>query len=304
MTLGRTSASLVALFVILLAPAANAQGLPGGGGGLPGGVTDTVEGTTGEVTDAVGGTTGEVTDTVDETTGGVTDTVGETTGGVTDTVEETTGGVTDTVEETTGGVTEPVEETTGGVTNTVDETTGGVIDTVEETTGGGGDSDSYSGGTSSLVDALFGSGSTPPSLAEIPPHLIPDIVEEGGQNGMTPAAAEGWIDGTKVMGNDFATPLHALASLAASFEDLFYDFAVTSSVPGSSAWNLAADSSGDSFFAVAGRAAAMAAKAIAFPLALALLVVGFLMAQGRIGRKDPKLVLAPLDTSSDTLTFE
>jgi hypothetical protein len=303
---------MVAVFVILLAPAAHAQGLPGGGiGDLPGGVTDNVEGTTGGVTETVGDATGGVTDTVGGITDGATGTVGDTAGGVTDTVEETTGGVTDTVEETTGGVTDTVEETTGGVTNTVEQVTGGngnggnnnpVHETISGLTGRGTGSNSYSNGTSSLVEALFGGGPNAPSLTDIPPHLIADLVDEGAQHGMTPAAAEGWINGTKVM--DDVSPLHALSSLTAMFEDVLQDFAATRSVPGSLEWSFAPEPQGESFFAAAGRAAATAAKAIAFPLALALLVVAFLIAQGRIGRKDPKLVLAPLDASSDTLTFE
>lgn len=281
MSLTKTSALMVTVFVILLAPGAHAQELPGGGvGDLPGGVTDTVGGVTGGVTGTVGDTTGGVTDTVGGTTGGVTDTVGGTTGGITDTVGDTTGGVTDTVEETTGDATDAVEETTGGVTNAVGQVAGG---------NGTGSNHPI---RETINDLIGGTDANPSS-------------DEGAQRGMSPGAAKGWINGTKVMDNvKYASPLNALNSLTATLEDLLQDFAATRSVPGSLEWGFAAGPESESFFAAAGRAAAAAAKAIAFPLALALLVAAFLMAQGRIGRKDPKLVLAPLDTSSDTLSFE
>jgi hypothetical protein len=43
------------------------------------------------------------------------------------------------------------------------------------------------------------------------------------------------------------------------------------------------------------------ARTVAFPIALALLVIGFLLVQGWIDRKDPKLALAPV--GSEYLTF-
>src|SRR5438034_4043969 len=43
-----------------------------------------------------------------------------------------------------------------------------------------------------------------------------------------------------------------------------------------------------------GGAAAEAAKQVAFPLALALIVVAFLLLQHRLDRRDPKLALAPI----------
>jgi hypothetical protein len=49
------------------------------------------------------------------------------------------------------------------------------------------------------------------------------------------------------------------------------------------------------------RGAVALAKTVAFPLALILLVLGFLLIQGRIDRKEPKLVLAPI--GSEYLTF-
>jgi hypothetical protein len=310
MTLTKSLAAACFVISLLAAPAANAQGLPGGD--LTGGVTDTIGGTTGGATDTVGGTTGGVTDTVDEVTDGATDTVDETTGGA-------TGGATDTVDDTVDGVTDTVDETTGGATGTVNETTGGVTNAVENATGGGSNNNnnngsggghnahhvgSLSSGGSSLLDGLLGNTNVvPPSLTDIPANLIDDLVDRAAAKGMTPAAAEGWIEGEKVMdANAYATPLSAVLSLTTLFEDTALDLAQTTQVAGST---VGADDAPDaSFFADAGQVAIEAAKTIAFPLALALLAVGFLMAQGRFGRKDPKLVLAPIDTRDESLTFE
>jgi hypothetical protein len=51
---------------------------------------------------------------------------------------------------------------------------------------------------------------------------------------------------------------------------------------------------GPSLFGRIGGAAAEAAKQVAFPLALALVVVAFLMVQNRLDRRDPKLASAPI----------
>ena len=45
-----------------------------------------------------------------------------------------------------------------------------------------------------------------------------------------------------------------------------------------------------------------AARRFAFPLLLSALVAAYLFFQGRVDKRDPKLVLAPMDT--DTLLFE
>jgi hypothetical protein len=60
---------------------------------------------------------------------------------------------------------------------------------------------------------------------------------------------------------------------------------------------------GDSVVSQIGRIAAEAAKQMAFPMLLTLLVVGFLFAQNRIDRSDPKLALAPVESDHDLLSF-
>lgn len=60
---------------------------------------------------------------------------------------------------------------------------------------------------------------------------------------------------------------------------------------------------GDSVIAQIGRVAVEAIEKAAFPIALMLIVGGFLMVQNRIDRKDPKLALAPVDSERDLLIF-
>lgn len=47
-----------------------------------------------------------------------------------------------------------------------------------------------------------------------------------------------------------------------------------------------------------------AVKTFAFPLSLTILVLLFLLVQGEIDRRDPKLAFAPVDSSKDMVHFE
>lgn len=338
MTLTKLSAAAsVLLLVAVLAPSARAQGLAGAGdltggaGGAAGGVTDTVGGTAGGVTDTAGGAAGGVTDALDGTTAGTTATVGGTTGEVTGAVGGATsgGGTTDvggTIGDTVGGVTDTAGGADGGgipdVGGTVGNTLGGDTDgsggggattdpvtgTVAGLTGNQGTGASSSGGSSSILDGLLGGsgGSNVPTLEDLTPALLDDLVEQASVNGLSPAAAEGWIDGKKVVGAaSYRSARSALASLSSLMADISENVVAGGASSATTAPTVRmSEPDGESFFASAGRAAVQAAKALAFPLALALLVVGFLVAQGRIGRKDPKLVLAPVDTREESLTFE
>ncbi len=58
-----------------------------------------------------------------------------------------------------------------------------------------------------------------------------------------------------------------------------------------------------SFFDRAAQVALDAVKQLAFPMALALMAGAFLVLQGRVGRKDPKLAIAPVD-GENYLRFE
>ena len=56
-----------------------------------------------------------------------------------------------------------------------------------------------------------------------------------------------------------------------------------------------------------GSLAATAGKAVqefAFPLTLAIAVLLFLLFQGELDRRDPKLAFAPVDSTKDMVTFE
>lgn len=46
------------------------------------------------------------------------------------------------------------------------------------------------------------------------------------------------------------------------------------------------------------------ARDLGFPLALAALVSAFVMVQGRLDRRDPKLAAAPISVHDDLLAFE
>ena len=52
------------------------------------------------------------------------------------------------------------------------------------------------------------------------------------------------------------------------------------------------------------RTAGEAVKTFAFPLSLTILVLIFLLIQGEIDRRDPKLAFAPIDSSKDMVLFE
>lgn len=52
------------------------------------------------------------------------------------------------------------------------------------------------------------------------------------------------------------------------------------------------------------RTAGEAVKTFAFPLSLTILVLVFLLIQGEIDRRDPKLAFAPVDSSKDMVFFE
>jgi hypothetical protein len=52
------------------------------------------------------------------------------------------------------------------------------------------------------------------------------------------------------------------------------------------------------------RSAAAAAQKFAFPLILMVLVIAFVIAQGRADKGDVKLVMAPMSSEQDLLSFQ
>ena len=284
---------LVVLAVTWLGPSASAQ--------------------VGDLTDGVGDAVGDVGDTVGGTTGGATDTVTDTVGGTTDTVNGTVGGATGSVGGSVGGT---VGGTTDTVTGTVGDTTGGVggavgdaTDTVTETVGGGSGSPVGGSGPSSGNDratngtdgspasgAGEGSGAgdgTDPATPGTTVITLPD-----GTTIVVPTL-KGSVDGRKLFDNSLSS------EAAAALRGLVDGFA-GATPPGTAVASSqgADDQQGSLSFADnASRVATQVAKTLAFPLMLAGLVVGFLALQGRLGRKDPKLVAAPVHAEENSLTF-
>lgn len=302
------SLSIVFLLTLAAAPVAHAQGVPDTGAvtEAANGATDAVTDTTNEATDTATETVDETTDTVDNATGGATE-------GVTDTVDDAAGSAGETAGNTAGNAGNTVTNATGGGGNDnggggsggvslTDQVTNTVKDVTGQNGGGGG------GSTSEVINGLLGGGSTngngTPDLRGLTPDLVDDLVDEASNFGLSPVAAEGWIEGKAVYGADaYKDPALVLASLTGLLEDFASDFAAKSSTADGEL-QFSTNGAGNSLFAGAGRVAVAAAKALAFPLALAIGVLGFLMIQGRIGRKDPKLALAPVDTTEESLIFE
>ena len=304
------AAGLSALFLFLLAPAALAQGVPNVGdvggtiGDTTGGATDTIQDTTGGASETIQDTTGGATETIQDTTQDTTNTVGGTTGGATggatNTIEDTTKDTTGTVGETTGGATNTIQDTTKDTTDTVNGTTGGVTGPVKDTVGG------VTGGNGSGPVGGGAGGLNIPPVDDLAPGVITEILDEAETLGLSPEASKGWIEGKKILETaSFDNSRAALSSFSRLLESVVGTIAESGTGAGSPNVTLTVEEpDGESFAESAGRIATEAAKTLAFPLALALAVGGFLMVQGRIGRKDPKLALAPVDTTEESLIFE
>lgn len=233
--------------------------------------------TTTEVTGVVGDTTSAVVETITQP---VSDSSSSNDGG--GTVGGTVGQVNETVGGTTKVVTETVEETVTTVTDTLDDATGGgtkpVSDVTKETVkqvGQYGDSvTDRAAGTIDTVGGLKGQG------------------DRSGQRDRDARAGGSQTrgDATSVLGNRAEQ-----GSVSGSVRER-----ATLTSDGTST---VATSTDESIVQQIGRIAAEAAKQMAFPLALTLLVGAFLTMQNRMDRKDPKLALAPVDSEHDLLTF-
>jgi hypothetical protein len=256
----------------------------------------------------IGGLGDGVGDTAGGATGGATDTVNETVGGATDTVNETVGGATDTVNETVGGATDTVNETVGGATDTVNEAVGGGSGSGEESSSGTGPAGSK--GTTSQsaggLSAAGGDGSGPGRnnnddirvVNGIPVPADATVIKlPNGEVVVIPGNAGGDIEGRKVFGNGNLPKevLVALNGLTDGFAGAGAATPLATADPSSP--------EGPTFLDNASRLAAEAAKKLAFPTTLALIVVAFLMVHGRVGRRDPKLAQARVEAHEDALTF-
>ncbi len=250
-----------------------------------------------DVQDAVGSTTGTVKDTVDTTaggTGGTTDTVNDTGG----TVDKTTDAVKDVVD-TTGGT---VDTTTG--TSTYEDTKKTVTDTADSA------EDTVSGTTKEVNDTVSGAGGTVlnPDLT-IKDRLLKEADADGdgklskkerkaAGSGSRSGAASSRKGDYRGEGSRAGKPGHGgrFAGLTA--------FEKKHRLPAAPISARISAPQRESFITQLAQAAQEAAKKLAFPLGLALMVGAFLMVQGRIDRKDAKLALAPIDSEQDLLSFQ
>jgi hypothetical protein len=191
---------------------------------------------------------------VDQTT----EHVGDTVGNVGDTVGDTVGKVKDTV----GNVGDTVGDTVGKVRDTVKDTVDKGRGKIDDTTDGIGDTGgSDGGGSTSGPGSGPGARSVPGGSESLTP--VP-----GGQTAGQPSGSGAATVSAPVAAGNFALASHVVDGKSAP------------SSPG-----LAEQ---------IGLAAVDAAKHFGFPLALALLVMGFLLIQNRLDRSDPKLALAPI----------
>jgi hypothetical protein len=199
--------------------------------------------------------------------------VGET---VDDTVDDAAETVDDTVDETTGDAEETVEETSEAVEETVESVTGDTGETIDETvTPGGGP-----------VDDVIG-GPSPPTLPGTDP--VPPGIEDPAPTGGDGPGAGSDGDGPRGDG-PVGTPPGGISGPSALDSSSLGSALVVKATPVRRG-----------FLGGLAGPVAEAASRIAFPLALAVLVLLFVAFQNRVDRRDPKLALAA--TSPDVLRF-
>jgi hypothetical protein len=187
---------------------------------------------------------------------------------VIDTVEEVVDPATeigDPVPEEVTEVTDPVVGTVGGLVDNVDEAVGPIIDEVEETVG-------------PIID----------EVEETVPGSSVEIIEppSPGVPPVDPPTERVDVGRSSFVGPTVPVPALAGSPFVPNLELSSADEARIGATP-------PAERSGLSLEDVV--------KGLTFPLALALIVGAFLLAQDRIDRRDPRLALAPL--GPDILPF-
>lgn len=194
-------------------------------------------------------------------------------GSTTDAVEDVTAGVSDVLqgEITTTVDGGPLDEVTGGnVGKVIDPITGTVkdaVDTVEETV------NSLTGNQGENRPRGRDGGNRPE-----PPTEHPRRPDPGRNRGADPAGSA--PTGGRIAPRDVVAADDPTAAVERPLE---------------------VDPGG---LARLGEIAGEVTKKLAFPLALTLLVAAFLVVQSRIDGGDPKLTLAPVDSSGDYLSFQ
>ena len=201
--------------------------------------------------------------------GGATSTVEKTVSQTSDTVDDTVSEATETVSKTAEPLSDQVKETVNSTTGTIKEPLKPVLDKVGEIVPGAG-------------------------------HLLPGEITgdaQGDDKGSNQPGGPGRghdREGARVRGIRTAATADRGIDLGG----------ITAAI--SSATRIQASSSRpaeQSLLQQAGEAAIQGIVRVAFPLLLALLVAAFIAFQGRVGRNDPKLLLAPLDPEQTSLTF-
>lgn len=262
------TAACACLLLVLAAPVASA--------GL---VDDTI----GTIDDTIGGGGSDSTgDSGSGSGSGGSDPVGDVVGGIDGAIGGGDSGSTgddgsskdDTnlVDGVVGGVEKTLEDPKTEVDKTTDETTGSISGPIGGTVGG------VVGGVEKTLD-------------ETTKTLTGRNKEKDGKAG--DGTAEG-VPSVQVFHDTLAGALQADAERSSA--ELV---ALSSSFVGDDASETAAGS----VIQQIGRVAAEAAQQVAFPLLLTLMVMGFLMLQNKIDRRDPKLAMAPIDTEQDLLSF-
>jgi hypothetical protein len=282
--------SLITLIVIAfgamawLAPAASAQvptvtdptGVIGGGSGGGGSSSDSGSGgVVGGVVDGVTGGSGS-----QSASGSGSGSGGGIVGGVVDVVTGGNDGGND------GGI---VDTVTGAVKDTVDhadQASGGSVsnvkNAVDDATGGAAESSPIGNPLSGFTGSGKTKGSAPKSGGIRVAHT--------GRSGSTSDGIERAFAATsKAATVQRLDSRHGTNPLAGDTTDSASFSAPEPSTP---------------ILSQLTQAALAAGEKLAFPLALSLMVVAFLMVQGRIDRKDAKLVLAPIDAEQELLSFQ
>ena len=240
--------------------------------------------------------TGNLTDPVKDVVDPVTDVVSDPVGSLPE-----TGGVTDPVKDVvrdpvgslpdTGGVTNPVKDAVKDPVGSLPKTTDSVIEEIEKALGGN----------------EGGGGSTVHRVADAINNTISDVLGTlpdgaAGDSPVGKVVVNGYIEGhhIQVDGNRFGRDGRFISTL--SRED---SLALAEQLRSETLAAEAASASVDrSLLDRAAEFAGEVAAKLAFPMALLVMVGAYLVLHGRIGRKDPKLALAPVDAEQELLTFQ
>ena len=202
-----------------------------------------------------------------------------------ETVEGAVDGATETVEDTVDETTGDTEETVDG---TVEETVETVEETVESVTGDTGETvDETIAPATGPVDDVIGGPSPPtlPGIDPVPPGTVdPAPSGDDGAGSGSGGAGTGGGDGAA------GAPPGGISGPFALDPSSLRSGLVIETTPSPRGF----------FDGLAGPIAEVASR-VAFPLALAVLVLLFIAFQNRLDRKDPKLALAA--TSPDVLRF-